>query len=76
MITRVLPGAAAEKAGIKAGDLILKFGDSKVSSLKDLQGALGPLHAGNSITVRIRRGDEEKDMKVTLGEPLSSGDDD
>lgn len=76
VITRVLPGAAAEKAGIKAGDLILKFGDSKVSSLKDLQGALGPLHAGNSITVRIRRGDEEKDMKVTLGEPLSSGDDD
>lgn len=76
VITRVLPGAAAEKAGIKAGDLILKFGDSKVSSLKDLQGALGSLHAGNSITVRIRRGDEEKDMKVTLGEPLSSGDDD
>ena len=75
-ITKVIPGAAAEKAGIKAGDLVLKLGDKEVASLKDLQDGLGPLHAGESINLKIRRGDEEKDMKVTLGEPLSTGDED
>ncbi|MEC9032577.1 MAG: PDZ domain-containing protein, partial [Planctomycetota bacterium] len=76
VITKVIPGAAAEKAGIKAGDLVLKLGDKDVASLKDLQDGLGPLHAGESINLKIRRGDEEKDMKVTLGEPLSTGDED
>jgi len=76
VITKVIPGAAAEKAGIKAGDLVLKLGDKEVASLKDLQDGLGPLHAGESINLKIRRGDEEKDVKVTLGEPLSTGDED
>ena len=76
VITKVIPGAAAEKAGIKAGDLVLKLGDKEVASLKDLQDVLGPLHAGESINLKIRRGDEEKDVKVTLGEPLSTGDED
>ena len=76
VITKVIPGAAAEKAGIKAGDLVLKLGNKEVASLKDLQDVLGPLHAGESINLKIRRGDEEKDVKVTLGEPLSTGDED
>ena len=76
VITKVIPGAAAEKAGIKAGDLVLKLGNKEVASLKDLQDGLGPLHAGESINPKIRRGDEEKDVKVTLGEPLSTGDED
>ena len=76
VITKVIPGAAAEKAGIKAGDLVLKLGNKEVASLKDLQDGLGPLHAGESINLKIRRGDEEKDVKVTLGEPLSTGDED
>ncbi len=76
VITKVIPGAAAEKAGIKAGDLVLKLGNKEVDSLKDLQDVLGPLHAGESINLKIRRGDEEKDVKVTLGEPLSTGDED
>ena len=76
VITMVIPGAAAEKGGLKAGDLVLKLGSKNIGSLKDLQEALGPLHVGDSITIRIRRGEEEKDIKVQLGEPLSSGSED
>ena len=72
----VIPGAAAQKGGLKAGDLVLKFGEKDIGSLKDLQEALGPMHAGDSVTVKIRRGEEEKDIKVKLGEPLSSGSED
>ena len=71
-----MEGKAAEKGGLKAGDLVLKFGSKNIGSLKDLQEALGPLHVGDSITIRIRRGEEEKDIKVQLGEPLSSGSED
>lgn len=76
VITMVIPGTAAEKGGLKAGDLVLKVGGKEIASLKDLQDVLGPLHAGESVTVRIRRGEEEKDIKVNLGEPLSSGSED
>ena len=76
VITMVIPGAAAEQGGLKAGDLVLKFGDKDIGSLKDLQEALSPLFAGDSVTVKIRRGEEEKDIKVKLGEPLSSGSED
>lgn len=76
VITMVVPGAAAQKGGLKAGDLVLKFGGKDIGSLKDLQEALGPMNAGDSVTVRIRRGEEEKDIKVKLGEPLSSGSED
>ena len=72
----VIPGAAAQKGGLKAGDLVLKFGGKAIGSLKDLQEALGPMHAGDSVTVKIRRGEEEKDIKVQLSEPLSSGSED
>lgn len=76
VITMVIPGAAAQKGGLKAGDLVLKFGGKAIGSLKDLQEALGPMHAGDSVTVKIRRGEEEKDIKVQLSEPLSSGSED
>lgn len=76
VITMVIPGTAAEKSGLKAGDLVLKFGSKDIVSLKDLQDALNPMHAGDSVSVRIRRGDEEKEIKVKLGEPLSSGSED
>jgi S1-C subfamily serine protease len=76
VITMVIPGAAAQKGGLKAGDLVLKFGGKAIGSLKDLQEALGPMHAGDSVTVKIRRGEEEKDIKVKLSEPLSSGSED
>ena len=55
---------------------MLKFGGKAIGSLKDLQEALGPMHAGDSVTVKIRRGEEEKDIKVKLSEPLSSGSED
>ena len=61
--------SAAEKAGLKPEDIILKFNDKPIQSLDDLSAVLQSLFAGNTITLHVKRGGEEKDIEVTLGEP-------
>jgi len=68
VVKSVNPGGAGEKAELKVGDVILKINDKPVASFDDLTSVLAPLFAGDSIQLRIKRGNEEKDVKVTLGE--------
>ncbi len=76
LITRITPGAGAQKAGLEEGDVVLKIGDDEIQSFTDLYDVLKGLHAGDTVTVRVRRGDKEMDVQLTLGEPLSTALDD
>lgn len=68
LVKSVNPGGAGEKAELKVGDIILKINDKPVASFDDLISVLNPLFAGDSVMLRIKRGNEEKDVKLTLGE--------
>ncbi len=65
-VAEVTEGGAAEKAGIKKGDVILKIGTEEVNSMSRLQETVGKHRPGDKINVTIRRDSEEKVLEATL----------
>jgi S1-C subfamily serine protease len=58
LITDVDPEGAAVKAGLHAGDLIIKAGDRPVQSPDDLQVVLGRHRIGEALSVEVLRREE------------------
>jgi S1-C subfamily serine protease len=63
-VTEVHAGTAAERAGIRAGDLIVILGDSPIGSLDDLQLTLGRYRLGELLTVQVIRHGERNTLEV------------
>lgn len=61
-----VPGGAAEKSGIKEGDIILNIGEVVVNSASALQEHVGRYRPGDVINVRLVRDNEELIIPVTL----------
>ncbi len=68
-IQGVAPDGPADRAGIKAGDLIVQMGDRKITGLDDFDLALRRFKAGEEIPVVVVRGGKKVPLKVTLGKP-------
>ena len=62
----------ADKAGLKKGDVIIKFGDLEVADFQGLRNGLRKFRAGQEVDVLVRRGEEEKTLPVKLGRPPRS----
>jgi hypothetical protein len=68
-LTGVTKGGPAERAGIKAGDIIIQLGDSKIGNLEDFDSALRKFKAGEKAPVVVKRGTEQVKVEVTLDPP-------
>ncbi len=68
LVEKVVSGSAAEKAGIQAGDLILKLEDKAISSGDELSSAIGNYKPGDTVTLTLQRDGEELTVEVTFGE--------
>ncbi|MFH2058623.1 MAG: Do family serine endopeptidase [Pseudomonadota bacterium] len=66
-VDRVFKGEPADKAGIKAGDIILQINDKKIESTRDLQFIIAGSSIGEQVKVLITRDGKEKMIKVKLG---------
>lgn len=66
-ISGVQAGSPAEKAGILAGDIMIKFGDAEINNLYDYTAALGNYKPGQEVEVMVKRGEEKITVKVLLG---------
>jgi hypothetical protein len=62
----------AGRAGLKAGDVIVKFAEIDVADIQDLATGLQKYKPGQKVDVVVRRGDAETTLSVTLGEPRSA----
>lgn len=67
-ITRVLPGSAAEKAGLKALDYVVGVDQHKVDDDTELSDILDIYDAGTEATLHIYRQGKPMDVKITFGE--------
>jgi Zn-dependent M28 family amino/carboxypeptidase len=65
----VTPNGPAERAGLKAGDVIVQLGASRIGGLEDFDSALRKFSAGDQVAVRVKRGDQELELTVTLDPP-------
>ncbi len=62
----VVPGGAAELAGLKSGDIILRVGTAYVNTVAQLQEYVGRFRPGDVVNVHLRRGKNEMLVPVTL----------
>ena len=68
LVEKVMPGSAAEAAGIQSGDLILKLEDEQITSGDALSGAISAYKPGDKATLTIQRDGKESTVEVTFGE--------
>jgi serine protease Do len=66
LVRSVKKGSAAEKAGIKAGDVITKVDDSKVTSSSEITRVLRGLKSKRTFGVTVMRNKKEMPLTVTL----------
>src|SRR6266705_3310956 len=71
MVGGVMPGTAAEKAGLKNGDVILEINGKKMTDPRTLQLLVAQMSPGSKVTLRILRGEPgrtptEKTLTATL----------
>jgi putative serine protease PepD len=67
LVDEVVPGSPAERAGVRAGDIIVGVGDTPVDDPQDVADAVKDREPGEDLDVRVRRGTGEQELDVTLG---------
>lgn len=65
----VVKDGPAAKAGVQDGDVMIKFADSPIAGLQDLDGLLRKHKAGDEVKVIVLRGEEQHELTITLGQP-------
>ncbi|MEO3778112.1 trypsin-like peptidase domain-containing protein [Micromonospora sp. B11E3] len=68
VVASVTPGSAAEKAGLRQGDVITRFGDTVVNDSEDLVGAVQSRKVGDQVEVQYQRNGSPATATVTLAE--------
>jgi serine protease Do len=68
IVSYVQKGSAAEKAGLKQGDVIVSFNDSPVNDANELRNLVAATQPGTDANVTILREGHEQQIKITLGE--------
>ncbi len=68
LINSVARGSAAERAGLKRGDVILALNDRALSDTNSLRNAVAGTQPGAEVTLTVFRNGGEQQLRATLGE--------
>jgi serine protease Do len=68
LVNAVEKGGPAEKAGVEAGDIILKFEGKAVTTSSDLPRIVGGTKPGSKVSIQVWRKSGTRDLTVTVGE--------
>jgi len=66
LVTEVIPGTPAEKAGVMRGDILLRFNGREVRGVRELKLLVASAPAGSEARVEILRGGERKTLTVEI----------
>jgi len=66
-VVTVSDNSGAEKAGLKAGDIITKINETKIETPEDLTKAIGKLEPENKVTISYLRNKKAMKATATLG---------
>ncbi len=72
LITEVMPDSAAERAGIRVGDLVTSLDGQQITGIQDLAAAVRSRQPGDVVTVEVVRDGETLTLEVELGAQPSS----
>jgi acetyl esterase/lipase len=65
-LAEVFPDTPAAKAGLKSGDVIVRFGDAAIDSARALGEGLRATKAGTKLAIEVRRGAETLTLTLEL----------
>ncbi|MFH1138574.1 MAG: DegQ family serine endoprotease [Pseudomonadota bacterium] len=68
LVGDVVPGGPAEKAGVKRGDVIVKFDGKDIGQWSDLPVMVAQTPVGRETEIQVVRDGDEKNLSVTVGE--------
>ncbi|KAA0259225.1 DegQ family serine endoprotease [Deferribacter autotrophicus] len=68
LIADVIKGDPADKAGLKAGDIVIAIDDKPVKDSRDLVMEIGKRNPGEKVTLTVIRDGKVKKIEVELGE--------
>jgi len=74
LIASVAEKSPSEKAGIKAGDIILEFDGTKIKEMKELPKIVAQTEVGKTVEVKVWRNKKEISKKIKLGRLETSED--
>ncbi len=72
-VTRILEGSPAEKAGLKEGDIIIRYGGKAIKSFTQLQEQNQNRKPGDKVKLQVSRSGKTIDINLTLGERPAFG---
>ncbi len=73
LISQVVEGSSAEKAGLKAGDVITSINGRNISNASDLRNSIGLLRIGEKIELGLIREGKPRRVTAVIGERDSAG---
>ena len=66
-VEKVIEGSPAEKAGLQAGDVIVRFNNEEVTSVRKLTRLLGEVSPDHQVKLTVMRSGSERELTATLG---------
>jgi len=66
-VTEVIKDSPAEKAGLKKGDVILRFENEAVTSVRKLNRLVAEVAPDHTVPLTVSRGGAEQNLSVTIG---------
>ncbi len=67
-VARVEPGSPAEKGGVQAGDIVIKYNGTQVESMGDLRRMAGATKPGTKVGITVWRKGAQRDLTVVVAE--------
>lgn len=67
LVTNILPGLAAERAGLKRGDVILEFDGTAITDARTLQQGVARAPVGTKVPIKVLRRGEVETVSAVVG---------
>lgn len=74
VVSEVMPGSAAEDAGLEPGDAIVSLDGKAVVDARDLRARVGLTPIGQQVALGIVRDGDQRTLKATIGDADGDGD--
>jgi serine protease Do/serine protease DegQ len=67
LVARVMPGSPADKAGLKAEDVVIQANGKVIKDMPELRNLIGLLKVGDKVELSVLRGGATKNFTVVIG---------
>ena len=67
LVSQVNPDSAAKKAGVKTGDVILRYGKTDVTSVRQLRDLVANTQPGTEVKITVQRNGKEQTLNAVIG---------